>query len=494
MRSLLGSIINKSPVPLAERTSGRGMAGSWLMPRSGGMVTQMETMGTVGTVYAIVNRISTSTAKTCWKLWIKAASGLKEDRIEVMPGQHGALDLWNEPNKFMTQRQLVEAFSQHKELTGEGNIVIGKVGKLPVELWPIRPDRLEPVPDPYKFLLNWIYTGPSGDRVPLGTDELLRAITPNPMDPYRGMGPVQAILLDLDASRLSQQYQKNFYTNSARPGGIIEVPTMLGDDDFNQLRDRWAEQHQGVSKAHRVAILEVGKWIETQVSQRDMQMVEMANVSRDKVLEAWGFPKFALGMVEDVNRATAEASDYFYGKWLVEDRLDAIKDMLNSQLLPLYGKDQSRKYEFDYESPVPENQEAELAGLAAKSAAVALLAGAGFDVTEAEAWLNMPEIPFERPVVSAPRSQTPPDPMAAEQHLLDEPGMHNRIDLAMRWVVDAHIDDNVCEPCRENDGAVYRNRASAYEDYPNGQGYKNCVGAKYGNSCRCKVVKRRKSS
>lgn len=62
--------------------------------------------------------------------------------------------------------------------------------------------------------------------------------------------------------------------------------------------------------------------------------------------------------------------------------------------------------------------------------------------------------------------------------------------MAQRWVVKAHIDDNVCDPCKENDGATYRNRADAYADYPNGRGYKKCVGAQYGNSCRCKVIKR----
>lgn len=52
-------------------------------------------------------------------------------------------------------------------------------------------------------------------------------------------------------------------------------------------------------------------------------------------------------------------------------------------------------------------------------------------------------------------------------------------------------DDNACEPCDQIDGTTYRNRADAYRDYPGGVGYRDCVGAKYGNACRGKVVKRR---
>lgn len=63
-------------------------------------------------------------------------------------------------------------------------------------------------------------------------------------------------------------------------------------------------------------------------------------------------------------------------------------------------------------------------------------------------------------------------------------------EMAQRWVVKAHIDDNVCDPCKANDGKTYRNRADAYKDYPGGRGFKDCVGAEYGNKCRCKVIKR----
>lgn len=62
---------------------------------------------------------------------------------------------------------------------------------------------------------------------------------------------------------------------------------------------------------------------------------------------------------------------------------------------------------------------------------------------------------------------------------------------AMRWQVSAHIDDNVCDPCKNNDKKLYRSRAAAYADYPGGKGYIKCVGAEYGNQCRCRVKKRR---
>lgn len=58
---------------------------------------------------------------------------------------------------------------------------------------------------------------------------------------------------------------------------------------------------------------------------------------------------------------------------------------------------------------------------------------------------------------------------------------------AQRWVVNAHIDENTCGPCKANDGKTYRNREQAYADYPGGKGYAKCEGR---SNCRCTVVKR----
>lgn len=69
-----------------------------------------------------------------------------------------------------------------------------------------------------------------------------------------------------------------------------------------------------------------------------------------------------------------------------------------------------------------------------------------------------------------------------------------RIEAAMRWLVIGHRDDNCCDPCKKNLGKLYRNRQSAYADYPGGRGYIKCIGAKYGNKCRCSVKRRRRES
>lgn len=485
-KTLLGSLTAlaqrtavETPIPFVSRGAQRALP----FMRPAGMEAQMRAMGSVGTLFSIVNRTSNATAQVDWKLWRKAKSGKKEDRVEVT--SHAALDLWNKPNPFMPRQEFVETFQQHVDLVGEGWWVIAKhpaVKNLPLEAWPVRPDRMTPVPSQDRFLDGYLYTSPDGEQIRLELDEVIQLRMPNPLDPYRGMGPVQAILADLDATRYSAEWNRNFFLNSAEPGGIIEVPTPLSDPDFDQLRDRWNEQHRGVANAHRVAILEHGKWIDRKLSQRDMQFAELRGVSRTVIREAYGIPAFALGEVTDVNRATAEASKAWFAEQLTIPRLERIKAALNHDLLPLFGAT-AQGLEFDYENPVPADPETEAAQLTARSAAAATLRDAGWDPDDV---LSVVGLPTMR-AIAAPAGDLF---RASADRLLAKAGVPG-VDAAMRWVVVAEDDDNTCAPCAENAGRLYRNREQAYKDYPGGAGYVHCVGAEYGNDCRCKVVKRR---
>lgn len=390
----LASFSNRAPVPLSPRRERSGF--SFYRGNNGTISdTTLATYEEVGTVFAIVNRLATSTAKADWRLFRKAKSGIKEDRAPVI--SHAMIDLWEKPNPFMHRRRFVEMCQQHVDLTGESDPLVSfaRGFRLPLELWPMRPDRIQPVPDPFKFLKGYVYTSPDGEKVPLELNECLPILMPNPRDPYRGLGPIQSVLTDIDSVKYSAQWNKAFFENSAEPGGVIQVPTALNDAEFDRLRDQWGQDHKGVAKAHRVAILESeAKWVSNSFTQRDMQFAELRGVGRDVILEAFGFPKSVLGIVEDVNRANAEASEYLFTKWLVEDRLDRWRDWLNFSLLPLYGDD---TLEWDYVSPVPENSEADNAAIAAKSTALVALTGAGFESSEVLEFFDWPAFKYTKP-------------------------------------------------------------------------------------------------
>lgn len=489
-------IENISPVPLVPRrrnvfnTYGAG---------SQGMLAYLEAYASDPVIRPIVSRLQQSVSEADWKLFVKSRTGDPQDRTPL--NDHALLDFLAMPNKFMTWSEIVARGQQHWELVGETSIVLGfQPGiPLPIDAWVLRPDRITPVPDPYDFLLGWLYTAPGdGEKIPIETGELLRMVDPDPLDPYRGMGAVQALIRDLDATRYAKEWQGQFFANSAQPGGMIQLDHRVGDVQFEELQQRWAESHQGLSKAHRIAILEDNaKWIQNSFSLKDLQMAELESLGRDKTLAAFGMPKSMIGVVEDVNRANAEAGVFMFARWMTKPRLQNWKQMLNRQLVPYF--DPRGQLELDYTDPVPENSDANITELKTKADVVVELVKAGFESDAVLEMVDWPDLGYEAP--EPPITQSPP-PMPPGQTGEPAPNQDQpnegtelrttiRIDNAMRWVVRGHPDDNCCEPCRKNIGKLYRNRSSAYADYPLNEGYIKCIGRQYGNNCRCHVVKRR---
>lgn len=408
------------PVPFVPRGADNSTMYQW--NKRSDTAYQLQAFGSVGTLFSIVHRTSTAVSQVEWEL-CREQVGVPETEWTPIRS-HLALDIWNAPNPYYTRQEFVEAGQQHLDLVGEAWPLVARspaMRSLPLELWLARPDRMMPVPSTKNFLNGYVYTGPDGERVPLALNDVMQLRMPNPMDPYRGMGPAQSVLVDLDSSKYSAEWNRNFFLNSADPGGIIEIaPDIhLSDDAWKEMNERWAEQHKGVGNAHRVAIIEHGKWVQSGFSMRDMQFAELRNVSRDVIREAFGFPKFAAGDVQDVNRAAAEAQADWFAEYLTVPRCDRWKGMLNNDFLPMFGTT-TQGLKFRYTSPVKGDKAAEQAADDAHAASQATTAktyivDCGFTAESVQEALNLPkELVWKKPepvpaALAAAPAGAPPD-------------------------------------------------------------------------------------
>lgn len=392
---------NLSPVPMSLPNESIYMGGS--DSRINGN-RAYNAYGSVGTLFAIVSQIGNAFASADWHLYRRTSTRDKKRRVEVL--NHGFMSVWDVPNPHYTGRLFRETVQQHLDLVGEGVIILYRVGGLVVEMWPVRPDRIFPVKHPYRFLTGYIYVGPNGEEVPLELEDVIHIKYPNPADPYRGMGPVQTVLNDIDAATYSAEWNRNFFINGARPGGIIEVDYRMGDDEFKAFVNRWRQQHQGVANAHRVAVLENAKWKDTNFSMTDMQFVELRNLPRELIREAFAFPKPMLGTVDDVNRANAEAGKEIMAEGQTIPRLKRWKDIIDFKLLPNFAN--GKTLELDFDDPTPINHEAEDRERNSMSASARNLVLAGYhpeDVSDAMGLPKMRWVGIPSPAQAAPAEE-----------------------------------------------------------------------------------------
>lgn len=362
----------QAPVPYSSDNGGLFGGGGSGAPDA---QRAFDAHGSVGTLFAIVDQISAAVSKTEWHLYRKTSVRDKKRRQEVM--NHAFMMVWDKPNPFYTGMIFRRTLQMHLDLTGECFIVLYKVGNIIVEMWPVRPDRMSPIKHPTKYMTGWVYTGPDGEEVPLTLDQVIQIKYPNPDDPYRGRGPVQTVLADIDAARYAADWNRNFFINGARPGGIIKVDYRMSDDEFNSFVRRWRAQHQGVANAHRVAVLENAEWVDTNFSMTDMQFVELRNLPRELIREAFAYPKPMLGTVDDVNRANAEAGKEIMAEGQTIPRLALWKDVVNNSLLPQFAN--GKALELDFDDPTPVNHEAADRERNSQSTSARNLVLAGYD-------------------------------------------------------------------------------------------------------------------
>lgn len=438
MRSLLGSLVNRSPIPYT------GTKQNWYGGQGGrqrNVTGQLDAMGASAALFAIVNRTSTAVAAEAWHLHRRAMGSVCEfeqpdgepcgTKNVVHVPRHPAQVVLDRPSNFYTTAEMFESGQQHVDLTGEGWLVMPRIGGMPAELWVAQPDRMVVVTDPRDFLVGYIYVGPDGRQVPLKRQDVLQNRMPSPLDPYRGMGPVQTIMQQVAGSQFSAEWNTNFFRNGARPGGIVKLSRNHTDDEFSQLVERFNLAHRGVANAGRTAFLEDGDWVDVKpMSLRDMQFVETADLNRDTVLLAFGMSKFAVGVVDDINRATADAAKAWFGETLTLPRLKRWQGLLNNDFLPQFpGWDPNPEafghVWFVHSNPVPADRVQQSAERTASVEQFVALASVGVDPEVAAQVCNLPELPMkpqpkpEAPPVGAPGRpgrKPPPD----EQDVEDE--------------------------------------------------------------------------
>lgn len=402
---------NDAPVPYVGR-GGYGAAPS--IGATGDVAAAIEAPGHNGTLFSIIDKLSTGTASLAWHMhqtgrpMSTVCDECEQPGVRLVP-EHPALNVWNKPNSHFTNMLFVETFQQHLDLVGEGWWVVAYLMKRPIELWPVRPDRMAPVRDVQKFIDGYVYKAPGGELVPLRSDEVVYLRKPAPWDPYRGAGAAQTLMTQLYGSRYAAEWNTRFFQNSAIPGGVIEIPTHLGDDQWEEFQLRWAETHRGVGNAHRVATLEHGaKWVDTKYTQRDMEFTELRKVTREEIREAFGVHGSILGLTEDINRSNAETGDTQFASHLTVPRAERIKDALNGPYLRLFGS-MGIGYEFAYADPVPRNREADNAERESKANAYKTLIDARVHPDDAAQVAGLPKMRS----VAAPKPPPAPVPAGA---------------------------------------------------------------------------------
>jgi len=306
----------------------------------------------VSWVYACVSIRAKAVSAAKFRLYVKRGV----DEFEEV-GEHPAIDLLRRVNPLDTFIDLKYITVAHLDLTGDAYWYMPKNGLgLPAEIWILPPDRVRIVPNEKTIVGGYVLHAPNGQRIQFDADEILHFKYPNPSDPLYGASPLMAVARSVDIDEFQHEFQRKFYKNYAIPPLALETEQVLTQEQVENLKTMWNRAYGGENVGKGPAVLDAGlKAHMIGMPTKDLQWLESNRVTRDDILAVYGVPASKLGLVEDVNRANAEANDYTFAVNVVEPILAMLDERLTQGLAAKYDE----KLVFIHDSTVAKNIELE---------------------------------------------------------------------------------------------------------------------------------------
>jgi HK97 family phage portal protein len=302
-------------------------AQQWGLYASGGDKTEMLKHYT-SWVYACVSIRAKAAASAQFRVFVKRGANDFEE-LSV----HPLITLMEEMNTFETKGEVIHKTIQHLDLTGDAYWYVPKNGfGVPAEVWVLPPDKMKIIPDSKNIISGYeLNNGP--ERIRFSPDEIIHFKYPNPCDFFYGASPLMAAAMAVDIDTFQRTFQRNFYANSAAPQVVLKTEQRLDDTVYRRLKADWERMYRGEKNSGKIAILENGLNIEpVGINPKDLDWLSTNKVSRDSILAIYGVPASKLGLVEDVNRANAEANDYTFRMNVVEPILTMLDERLTQDL------------------------------------------------------------------------------------------------------------------------------------------------------------------
>jgi HK97 family phage portal protein len=232
--------------------------------------------------------------------------------------------LHDRPNEYMDAITFIESRQAHVLTYGNGYAEIQRDGGgRPVALWPLLPNRTERKIDkagtPYYEVRL-----PTGGAVNLPDANVLH-VKGLGFDGYSGYNVVQYHKEAIGYGIAVKEFGARFFGNGANAQGILEHPENLSKPAQDRLRESFEKDNQGLSKAHRLMILEEGmKWSKTGIDPEQAQALETQKYTVDDCSRIFNIPPHKLASMERATFSNIEEQNlefitqtmlYWFRKW-----------------------------------------------------------------------------------------------------------------------------------------------------------------------------------
>jgi HK97 family phage portal protein len=258
-------------------------------------------------------------------------------KVEWVRVQEHPLEiLLQRPNPKMTGSHLSKALTTYLNLSGNNYWYILEVGGLPVELWPLRPDRIAPIPSKIDFISGYEYNL-SGAIETIDAHEISHCKFFDPGDDFLGMGPLMAAAKAVDTDNEARDWNKNSMENRAVPPGGYSTELTLTDPQYERL-DKEIKERAGIKKARKEILLDGGlKYQSFALSPVEMDFIESRKFGVVEICAPFGVDPILIGYNEHSSYNNYETAKRSLWEDTLIPELEDVVSQINHDLTPRFG-------------------------------------------------------------------------------------------------------------------------------------------------------------
>ena len=279
----------------------------------------------LSTVYACVRVISETVASL--PLGVFEATGEGNRKATEHPLYRL---LHDEPNSEMTSFVLREVMLGHMLLWGNSYCQIIRNGRNKISgVYPLLPDRMA-VDRDKNGALTYTYSTASGQTVTLPPEDVLH-IPGLGFDGVMGYSPIALEKNAIGLGIASEEYGSKFFSNGARPSGILTHPNTVKNP--KALRESWNAAYGGSYNANRVAILEEGMtFTPIAIPNNEAQFLETRKFQVDEICRIFRVPPHLVGNLEHATFSNIEHQSIDFAVHTIRPWLVRIEQSMNRAL------------------------------------------------------------------------------------------------------------------------------------------------------------------
>lgn len=266
-------------------------------PSSSGVTVTQATAMNLTAVYAAVDLL----ARTMGTLPLHTYERLDKGKRKAIDHPLYSV-LKTKPNPYQTASEFRSTLQAHLCLWGNAYAEILRDGRGQVQqLWPLNPARMKTAQLMNDGRIVYTYELPDGTTKQL-PGEIVFHLKALSTDGLMGISPITQCREALGLALAAQEYGARWFSNGARPSGVLESPAILTQESYDRLKAQWASTYQGLSNANRVAILEEGlKYSQIGLPPEDSQFLETRQFQIAEVARIFAVPPHMIG---DLTNAT----------------------------------------------------------------------------------------------------------------------------------------------------------------------------------------------